>query len=77
MLDQVQHGRTVLVTNGGRAVARLLPVDELPGGLQELIAAGAATAAPQQGAFKLPPVTSGSQVDIGAAIAADRDQERW
>ena len=58
-LDEVKRGRQVVVTDHGRAVARLVPADDVPDRLGELIAAGMAQA-PRQGSRRLPPPVRGS-----------------
>lgn len=54
-LDEVKRGRHLVVTDHGRRVARLIPPDDAPDRLSELIAEGRAQA-PRRSSRRLPPL---------------------
>ena len=65
------------VTERGRLVARLVPVVSVPEALERLVAEGRAVAATVTGPVPMPPLLGDPDVDVGAAIAASREEERW
>ena len=58
-LDQVKRGRQLVVTDHGRRVARLIPADDLPDRLGELLASGRAEA-PRSESRRLPRLIKGA-----------------
>ena len=74
-LDEVKAGETVTVTDRGRPIARLVPIDEVDP-LEELIRQGRVTPAklPKED-FELPApiVTRGSVVDLLIQERRERD----
>ena len=58
-LEEVKRGRHLVVTDHGRRVARLVPADDVPDRLSELIEDGRAQA-PRSGSRRLPPLVKGS-----------------
>jgi prevent-host-death family protein len=77
VLNEVAKGHAVTVTSGGRPVARIVPIASGPGVLGRLVEEGIAIAPTATGPIVIPPATPHSDVDIAAAIARDRDDERW
>ncbi|MBI2237892.1 MAG: type II toxin-antitoxin system prevent-host-death family antitoxin [Actinobacteria bacterium] len=63
-IDVARSGRSVLVTDRGRPVARLVAVDEIPPGLQRLIAEGRAQLPrmPKEPANARPPIKARGSV---------------
>jgi prevent-host-death family protein len=76
VLNAVANGQEVTVTSAGRPVARIVPVAPASE-LDRLVSAGEAIAPTVRGPIALPPVTAGSDIDVAAAIARDREQEQW
>jgi prevent-host-death family protein len=70
-LDEVKRGRHLVVTDHGRRVARLVPADDVPDRLSELIANGRAQA-PRCSTRRLPPLVKGA----GAVSELVVDQRR-
>jgi prevent-host-death family protein len=79
VIDRVKRGIVVEVTERGRPVARVVPVAATPaqGLLERLVAEGRAQAPTVSGPPPMPPVIGDPTIDVGAAIAAARDEERW
>jgi prevent-host-death family protein len=77
VLKDVAQGAAVTITSDGRPVARLVPIGHAaPEVLDRLVAAGRAVAPTIAGPIQVPP-GYGEETDVAAALAADRDQERW
>jgi prevent-host-death family protein len=77
ILARVGRGEVIEVTDQGRAVARLVPVEDDRSTLARLVGAGRAVA-PIIGRPVPPPPPSGDRsVDVAADIAAARTEERW
>lgn len=78
VLARVRHGETIDITEYGRLVARIVPVEErrpVPV-LDRLIAAGRVRLATRPG--HRPRMRPGDGTDrLGDALAELRDQERW
>ncbi len=68
-LAQVREGHTITVTDHGRPVARIVPVNNLTR-LEQLIEAGKVTPAPHRKRKRPPPV------DTGATVSDLIDQQR-
>ena len=66
----------LLITVSGRAVARLLPIEQSRTFFDQLVAEGRAVAPTDESAFPLP-VDLGGPPDLGALMAADRAEQRW
>jgi len=78
VLERVQHGETIDVTDYGRLVARIVPVPERNPTpvLQRLIDAGRVQRATRPGVR--PRMHSGDGIDhLGDALADQRADERW
>lgn len=68
---------TLTITSNGKPVGvELVPATRGPGILDQLVAAGRATAPTVHGPIKAP-ADRVSEVDVAAQLAADRDEERW
>jgi prevent-host-death family protein len=77
VLARVRRGETVEVTERGRPIARLVPVDGGLTLLDRLVAEGRAVAPVGGGPVPLPPVLGDPDLDVAADLAASRDEERW
>jgi len=78
VLARVRHGETIDVTEYGRLVARIVPVEqrEPTPVLDRLVEAGRVRLAARPG-FR-PRMRAGDGADrLGDALAALRDEERW
>ncbi|MFB7270548.1 type II toxin-antitoxin system Phd/YefM family antitoxin [Streptomyces sp. NPDC056244] len=78
VLARVRHGETVDVTEYGRLVARIVPVEEREATpvLDRLVAEGKVRAAVRPG--YRPRMRAGDGTDrLGDALAALRDEEPW
>lgn len=77
-LSRVKTGDTVEITEHGRLIARLVPVDPEDDLLERLVAEGEAE--PPTAEFNslatLPPLPPDG-VDVAAGLAAAREEERW
>jgi prevent-host-death family protein len=77
VLARVSGGETIEITDRGRSVARLVPVDDVTSTLARLVAAGRAVAPTSTGGVPLPPHLGDPAVDAAAELTAMRDEERW
>ena len=77
VLSEVASGRAITITKDGRPIARIVPVAPTADGLARLVEAGAVIAPTASGPIVVPPATLHGDVDVAAAIARDRDDERW
>ena len=77
VLARVSNGETLEITDRGRPVARLVPVDDDTSALARLVQAGRAVAPSNTGPVPLPPNLGDPTVDVAAEIADMRDAERW
>lgn len=77
VLSDVARGIPVTVTHGGRPVARIVPIAPPSRGLTRLVEEGLAIAPTASGPIGVPPATAHSDLDVAAAIARDRDDDRW
>jgi prevent-host-death family protein len=75
VLERVERGETVEITNRGKAVARIVPV--VAGELDDLIAEGRVIPATVHGPWRMP----GGEIDLdanaGELVRQLRDEERW
>lgn len=77
VLARVQRGETVEVTDRGRPVARLVPVDGGLSLLDRFVAEGRAVAPAISGPVPLPPPLGDAAVNVADELAAAREDERW
>ncbi|MEU8329756.1 type II toxin-antitoxin system prevent-host-death family antitoxin [Micromonospora sp. NPDC048839] len=77
VLARVSGGETVEITDRGHPIARLVPVSDDRSVLAKLVSAGRAVAPTGSGAVPLPPKLGAEDVDVAAALAEMRDEERW
>lgn len=78
VLARVRHGETIDITEYGRPIARIVPVEERAPTpvLARLVAEGRATLARRPG--YRPPMRAGDGTDtLSTALADLRDEERW
>ncbi|MEV5211929.1 type II toxin-antitoxin system prevent-host-death family antitoxin [Micromonospora sp. NPDC053740] len=77
VLARVSGGETVEITDRGRPIARLVPVTDDRSMLAKLVVAGRAVPPTGSGPVPLPPTLGAEDVDVAAALAEMRDEERW
>lgn len=77
VLARVSGGESIEITDRGKPVARLVPVDDDTSVLARLVATGRATAPTNTGPIALPPRLGDPTIDAAAELAAMRDEERW
>jgi prevent-host-death family protein len=77
VLARVRRGETVEVTERGRPIARLVPVDGGLTLLDRLVAEGRAVAPVSGGPLPLPPALGDPDVNVAEELAAAREEERW
>ncbi|WP_133875464.1 type II toxin-antitoxin system Phd/YefM family antitoxin [Paractinoplanes brasiliensis] len=75
VLARVEQGETVEITNRGRPIARIVPVDVDP--LEELVRTGALTPPTVTLPFAMPTGAQPADQEAGDLISALRDEERW
>ncbi|RFU21247.1 type II toxin-antitoxin system Phd/YefM family antitoxin [Geodermatophilus marinus] len=73
---RVRAGVTVLVTDRGRPILRMVPEVERPGLLHDLVAAGEATAPVDQGMPELIPDLAPELDSLAELVVDDRRRER-
>ncbi|MHB8620041.1 MAG: type II toxin-antitoxin system Phd/YefM family antitoxin [Chloroflexota bacterium] len=76
VLTEVARGEAVVVTSGGKPVARLVPTNEQSPALMHLVQMGRAAAPTIVGPLALPPSYAAEADDVAAALVADREHER-
>jgi prevent-host-death family protein len=76
VVERVKRGEVVEITERGRLVARLVPVEPAPEPLERLVAEGRATPPTLTGPLPMPPVLGDPDLDAAAALAAVREEER-
>jgi prevent-host-death family protein len=74
VLERVEHGETVEITNRGKAVARIVPV--ISGELDDLVAAGWVKPPTLPRPFPRPTAKVEGKAVTDALIAM-REEERW
>jgi prevent-host-death family protein len=77
VIDRVRRGETIEVTDRGRPVARLVPVDRGTAALDRLVAAGRAIPPATGGPVPMPPLLGDPSVSATDELIAMRDEERW
>ena len=79
VIERVKRGETLEVTDRGRPVARLVPVDGGTSLLERLVTEGRAVAptAPAHEPLPMPPTVGDPTIDAAAELAAARADERW
>lgn len=76
VIERVRNGEALEITDRGRVVARLVPAVALPDPLERLVAEGRAVPATLWGQIPVPSDDGTGAVDVGAALAAERAEER-
>ena len=76
-LARVGRGEVIEVTDGGRPIARLVPVEDNRSTLARLVGAGRAVAPIIGGPVPLPPQIGDRAADVAAELATTRTEERW
>jgi prevent-host-death family protein len=77
VLARVSRGETLEITDRGHPIARLVPVGDDRSTLAKLVAAGRAVPPASGGPVPLPPKLGDEGVDVAAALADLRGEERW
>ncbi|WP_033436235.1 type II toxin-antitoxin system Phd/YefM family antitoxin [Saccharothrix sp. NRRL B-16314] len=77
VLKRVRDGERITVTEHGKPVAYLVPVQPGADLLDQLVAAGQAIAPARRGPVVMPPDWGDAEVDVAAELVAARDEERW
>ena len=72
----VRAGVTVVVTDRGRPILRMVPEAERPGVLHELVASGQATAPAEEGMPELVSDLAPELESVADLLVADRHRER-
>jgi prevent-host-death family protein len=75
ILSEVAGGAVIVITSAGRPVARLVPIGHDASVLNDLVGSGRAIAAELSGPMPMPSVYGDPELDVAAALAADRDDE--
>jgi prevent-host-death family protein len=73
---RVRAGETILVTDRGRPVLRLVPEDDQPGGLRHMIESGEATPPAELGMPDLMLDLAPGLDSLSDLLIADRDKDR-
>ena len=73
---RVRAGVSLVVTDRGRPILRMVPEVERPGALHQLVASGEATAPAEQGMPDLIPDLAPEADSLAELLIADRDRER-
>ena len=76
-MERVKRGEVIEVTERGRPVARLVPVEPISDPLERLVAEGRAIPPTSTGPVPLPPALGDPELDAAAALTAAREEERW
>lgn len=76
MVARVRAGETVVVTDRGRPVLRMVPEVEHPGTLQRMIAAGEVRPPAEHGMPDLIADLAPDEPSLSDVLIADRDRER-
>jgi prevent-host-death family protein len=73
---RVRAGETLIVTDRGRPVLRMVPEVESPGVLARLVAEGTVTAPAEHGMPELMPDLAPETESLADLLLADRERER-
>jgi prevent-host-death family protein len=73
---RVRAGESILVTDRGKPILRMVPEVEHPGALHRLVAAGDATAPAERGLPDLIPDLAPETDSLAELLVADRDRDR-
>jgi len=73
---RVRAGESIVVTDRGRPILRMVPMVESPGALHQLVASGAATAPAEQGMPDLIPDLVPEIDSLAEELVAERNRER-
>lgn len=76
VVARVRSGVSLVVTDRGRPVLRMVPEVEQPGALHRLVASGGATAPAEQGMPELIPDLVPEVDSLAEVLVADRERER-
>jgi prevent-host-death family protein len=77
VLSDVARGVAVTITSDGRPIARLVPVTGASPTLDGLVGTGRAVGPSVGGPVSMPRTYGDERLDVAAALAADRADERW
>src|SRR3954462_8329051 len=77
VLARVSGGENVEITDRGHPIARLVPGGDDRSALAQLVAAGRAVPPTGGGPVPLPPKLGDEGIEVAAALADMRDEERW
>lgn len=79
VIDRVRRGETLEVTDRGRPVARLVPIEGGRSLLDRLVAEGRVVppGVQTEGPLPLPPVLGDPAVNVADQLATAREEERW
>ncbi len=77
VIDRVRNGEVIEVTDRGRPVARVVPINESPGLLGRLVQEGRAAPPSARGPIPLPPAAGKGNRLASDAVGRARRQERW
>jgi len=77
VLSDVARGVAVTITSDGRPIARLVPVAGSSASLDRLVGAGRAVGPSVGGPVSMPRTSGDERIDVAAAMAVDRADERW
>ena len=73
---RVRAGESIVVTDRGRPILRMVPEIEQPGGLSQMVAAGIATAPTEPDMPELIPDLAPEIDSVADLLLAEREQER-
>ena len=77
VLSEVARGIAITITRDGLPIARLVPISRESSSLDRLVFSGRAISPSTGGPLTVPPTYDAELVDVAAALAADRADERW
>jgi len=77
VLARVSGGETIEITERGRPIARLVPIDGDRTVLARLAPTGRVVLPTVAGPVPMPPTLGDEDIDVAAVLAEMRDEERW
>ncbi|MBX6388679.1 MAG: type II toxin-antitoxin system Phd/YefM family antitoxin [Frankia sp.] len=77
VIDRVRRGESIVVTDRGRPVARLVPISPGTAALDRLVAEGRAVPPTAGGPVPMPPLLGDRSASATDELIAMRDEERW